>query len=416
MLDADGTSFLDLDLDLDLDLTGGHDQFQPGLVDMDGMELELDTVDLIDETRSGCGFDMSSASAVNHISMGNMMNGWGDLNTAASSSSDLQQQPTAYSPISLVSMKSSPLHVGGEVIHNQEAETNGEIGNELTHDTACLPSQLASLSQRAKQAIHRLSSSERPPLTVSSSEVTEALEHTNTLIRIINNIIAGAASSSSSESHAVSPCPSAFLSSPGPPSPDSGRNNNNLKTLAAPTATLTMPAIEDCALAFSALASHQHLVTLFRAICDAIHRSLHTSTSNSKTERHRGPSSSSVAQFVMVLQLLMHLINRLDKSLLFSHHHHNHPSHRHHHRRQGSSLNFSTITVPVSVKTDEGGRKAQSESDEAGGSMGVGDDGRGGLIVLVQQTVGAIPGEHEKLRRAIQKLQAEMDHHSDLHG
>jgi len=118
----------------------------------------------------------------------------------------------------------------------------------------------------------------------------------------------------------------------------------------------------------------------------------------------------------MVLQLLMHLINRLDKSLLFSHHHHNHPSHRHHHRRQGSSLNFSTITVPVSVKTDEGGRKAQSESDEAGGSMGVGDDGRGGLIVLVQQTVGAIPGEHEKLRRVIQKLQAEMDHHSDLHG
>ncbi|KAJ5919849.1 fungal zn(2)-Cys(6) binuclear cluster domain-containing protein [Penicillium verhagenii] len=225
-----------------------------------------------------------------------------------------------------------------------------------------LSSQLTSLSQRARQAMRRLVRPGRMPLTVSSPEVKEALEDTNTLIRIMK-----------------------YITTP----------DRDEKTLD--------PTITDCGLAFSALACHQHLVALFRAICDAIHRCLQSKDETQQQDhlsRQQGDVGPfSVAQFVMVLQLLMHLINRMDRSLL-----QNNPS-----ICQGAPLFASGYITPV---TPNGPNR--NSMDVLQPEAAVGGSSPGGLLVLVRDIVGTIPNEHEKLRQVIQTLQTEMEH-SELH-
>ncbi|KAJ5297277.1 uncharacterized protein N7443_008170 [Penicillium atrosanguineum] len=226
-----------------------------------------------------------------------------------------------------------------------------------------ISSQLTSLGQRARRATRRLVLPDRTPLTVSSPEVNEALEDTNTLIRIMNKITA-------------SDC-----------------------------ADITLhPTTTDYSLAFSALACHQHLVALFRAICDSIDRCLQSQKEprqrHHRTGQSRDVGPSSVAQFVMVLQLLMHLINRIDRSLFQSN-----PSMRH-----GKSGPTGNHLAPVTPNTANYNTPDPTRLEAAAGSSVP----PGGLLVLVKDIVETIPNEHEKLRQVIQKLQTEMEH-SELH-
>ncbi|KAH9218328.1 hypothetical protein DL95DRAFT_385753 [Leptodontidium sp. 2 PMI_412] len=224
--------------------------------------------------------------------------------------------------------------------------------------TDALSSQLSSLGRRATRAMRRLVRPGRAPLTVSSPEVSEALEDTNTLIRIINNITAA--------------------------------NRDDI--------TLDLTTTTDYGVAFSALACHQHLVALFRAICNAIHRCLQTKRDRGQQHSEVGPSA--VAQFVMVLQLLLHLINRMDRSLF-----QNDSSLLH-----GTGLSTSGDIAPVTVNGNQHTIDFIQSEVAAGGTSPP-----RGLLVLVQDIVGTIPNDHEKLRQVIQQLQSEIEQHSELH-
>jgi hypothetical protein len=217
-------------------------------------------------------------------------------------------------------------------------------------------SQLVALSQRAVRAIGHLARPQGPPLTVLSPEVNGVLEDTNTLIRIINDI------------------------------------NERGDMLADETTT-------NSALPFLALACHQHLVALFHAICDAIYRCQKEQKQQKEQKEHYqqhhqqhhrrqhsniGPSS--VAQFVMVLQLLMHLTNRIYRSVFQSQ-----LSTRH--GTRSSTDGYITPVVP---------------SDSIP-SQTTGSSPNGVLLGLVQDLVGRIPKEHEKLRQVIHKLQTEIE-------
>lgn len=114
------------------------------------------------------------------------------------------------------------------------------------------------------------------PLTVNSPVVSEAFEAANTLVRIINNIVLAGSTDQSSQ-------PSSVPTEYGP--------------------------------IFLALASHQHILTLFGALCDSIKRSLSSKLEAIQPEEqtlHAAGSSS--AQFIMVLQLIMHLLKRISRS------------------------------------------------------------------------------------------------------
>ncbi|MCJ1287777.1 hypothetical protein MMC26_007129 [Xylographa opegraphella] len=241
-------------------------------------------------------------------------------------------------------------------------EDSEDVDDDKSSTDGLFP-QLTFLSQRATRAMRRLVRPGRAPLTVSSPEVNEALENTNTLIRIINNIITP------------------------------HRDDITLD-----------PTTTDKGLAFSALACHQHLVALFRAICDAIRCCLQ-SKKDYQQQHHRsrqnsGVGPSSVAQFVMVLQLLMHLINRMDRSLF-----QNNPSAWH-----DAGLFNGGHSTPVTPDMAHHSTIDPIQSDVTAGDSSP----HGGLLVLVQDIVGTIPNQHEKLRQVIQKLQAEMEH-SELH-
>lgn len=277
---------------------------------------------------------------------------------------DANLQP--FSPTSLNSL-AAPSAAAAGPISTAPSTTDGREDSEDVDDdkdpTDALPSQLTSLSQRATRAMRRLVRPGRAPLTVSSPEVNEALEDTNTLICIINNITA----------------------------PD--RDDITLD-----------PTTTDYGLAFSALACHQHLVAVFRAICDAIHRCQQSKKEHQqqhhRSRQHSDVGPSSVAQFVMVLQLLMHLINRMDRSLF-----QNNPSMWH-----GAGLSTGGHITPVTPNVANHHTIDPIQSEAAAG----GSSPHGGLLVLVQDIVGTIPNEHEKLRQVIQKLQTEMEH-SELH-
>ncbi|KAI0468874.1 hypothetical protein F4859DRAFT_188791 [Xylaria cf. heliscus] len=302
-----------------------------------GPFLGTDIVDLVDRFS---GIDETGAVAT--------FDGW-----------DANLQP--FSPTALTSL-AAPSRADAALISTAPSTTDGGEDSEDIDDdkdpTDALSSQLTSLSQRAMKAIRRLDRPGRAPLTVSSPEVNVALEDTNALIRIINNIT----------------------------TPDCDE--------------ITLdPATTNCGLVFSALACHQHLIALFRAICDVIHRCLQSQKEHQQ-QHHRSRQNSDVgpslvAQFVMVLQLLMHLINRIDRSLF-----QNNPS-----MWKGSRPSTGGYITPVTPNTID---PILSET-ASGGLLPPGS-----LLALVNDIVGTIPNEHEKLRQLIQRLQTEMEQ-SELH-
>ncbi|KAL4968125.1 Zn(II)2Cys6 transcription factor domain-containing protein [Aspergillus stella-maris] len=287
--------------------------------------------------------------------------------SAASDLAPVTIQPENYFPQSTT--RSQPESSDSLIDEYDDDDDDDDNDNDTDNDRATstsLFSQLTSLSKRTRKAKRRLTRPDQIPLTVSSPEVNEALESTNALLRIMNNIAAP-----------ITQCDITL---------DTNRSTS------------------DQGLAFLALACHQQLVALFRAICDAVRRWLQhrddecrnrqrsNSGSSSSCSSDIGPSS--VAQFIMVLQLLIHLINRMDRSLPASRVQNQHnPSLMWPSEEDISSSSSHSHCDPLLPETIASGSPTP-----------------GGLLVLVKDIVGTIPHEHENLRQIIQKLQTEMEH------
>ncbi|KAK4168084.1 hypothetical protein QBC43DRAFT_127902 [Cladorrhinum sp. PSN259] len=217
-----------------------------------------------------------------------------------------------------------------------------------------LTAQATTVSAHAVSATRLLLSPGSAPPTVSSPHVNEAFEGTRTLVRIINNIVA--------------------MSSDG---------GDDLET--RPDGSCK--AAEIGGLVLTTLACHQHLLAFFRAICESIERCVESVADDkgngSSTLHGNGPPST--AQFTMVLQLLVHLINRLDRSLF--------PA------RPPSPVPSSSTSAYGGAGMD----MVLSEADE----MLLPDTA--GIPSIAQALVRAMPSDHLKLRHTILQLQARME-------
>ena len=223
-----------------------------------------------------------------------------------------------------------------------------------------LMSQATVVSAQAASATRLLLHPGSTPPTVSSAHVNEAFEGTKTLVRIIHEIMAIASPSDSEyELEAVrydGDCRSADIG----------------------------------ALVLTTLACHQHLLAFFKSICDSIERFVE-SAGTAKRSSHIGSSLHgdelpSTVQSTMVLQLLVHLINRLDRCLF--------PT------RPSSPVSSSSTSVCGGSGMDILVSRQESEdvmSDTTG------------IPSLAQALVRAMPSEHVRLRQALLELQARME-------
>ncbi|KAH7303658.1 hypothetical protein B0I35DRAFT_177203 [Stachybotrys elegans] len=226
--------------------------------------------------------------------------------------------------------------------------------------------QLTGLSLKITRARRRLTGPNAQPPTVSSPEVTEALEYTNTLTDVFNKIVAAA--SSSDKTGGIAP--------------------------SSTTSSSITPAAIDNSVILLALASHQHLITLLEAICDAVRRCLDSvSASTDRRDPSQGKVGAfSVAHFVMVLQLLMHLINRIDRSLFQV--------------RQHSAANGAYIITEHGLSSMEG---VQNNEVEDSTSQYLVQQPQGSLPALAVGVVQGLPDQLGRLRKIIQELQTTMD-------
>lgn len=205
-----------------------------------------------------------------------------------------------------------------------------------------LGSQLTALNQRVVRSMRSLVHPGNTPLKVSSPQVDEAFKDTNNLMRIISDI--------------------ATISNE--------RRSDSM--------------VGD-GLTFLALASHQHLLALFKAICDSINRCLDLAASTTEQQQPSlyGDGTLCLAQFVMVLQLLLHLINRMDRGLF--------PS-------EGGTSSGGQIT-PLTPTSHPIPMLFEYEESE----------GLQGLPNRAHVIVRTIPDKHVTLRRVIQELQARIE-------
>jgi hypothetical protein len=200
--------------------------------------------------------------------------------------------------------------------------------------------QLMYLSNRAIGTTRELESAViTTPLTVNSPVVEEAFEAANALVRIINNI----------------------------PLADSACGSSQ-------RLTRERHVLTEHSLIFQALATHQHVLALFRAIYDFVKRSLRSTLQETEPQQlslHGAGSSS--AQFIMVLQLIMHLVNRIGRSLRIG-------------NGRISDQSVQTLQTPLT----EGGEESSSLQ---------------GIVDSAQAVLRTLPNEHVKLNEDIQELQ-----------
>ncbi|KAF5711133.1 fungal zn(2)-Cys(6) binuclear cluster domain-containing protein [Fusarium mundagurra] len=214
-----------------------------------------------------------------------------------------------------------------------------------------LTSQAMAVSTKTISATIALLHPGSAPPTVSSQYVNQAFDGTRTLVRIINTmsiIIPGEKDKNTSE--AVSGCGLGGL-------------------------------------AFTTLACHQQLLDLFKEICKSIEHCIDEKSREksafeiSHSSSLIGDQAPSSAQFTMVLQLLVHLINRLDKCL------------------------FAGVQTLPSPDTYQGGidlTRLEKNADEFGSD-------RTSIPGLAQGSITGLSQEHHRLRQVISKLQGQMD-------
>ncbi|RXG49306.1 hypothetical protein VDGE_05636 [Verticillium dahliae] len=305
---------------------------------------------------------------------------WCQLNTAPTAQLDMRRQP-----------RSAMNHVGLDLDmnHGTVAERTGAPGDGQWYGGApsppslspkpeagdedmpaadswqALTSQVTAVSAQAASATRLLLRPGSAPPTVSSAHVNEAFEGTKTLVRIMNSIAAMASPDDSGDDE-----PSAARGDSGSRAADTG------------------------GLVLTTLACHQHLLAFFRAICDSIKWCVE-SVADEKRPPGGGSSlhsdgAPSTAQFTMVLQLLMHLINRLDRCLF--------PG------RPPSPVSSASTSAYGGAGGDGGldlvltGQEAEDVTPDTTGIPG-----------LAHALVRAIPDDHLRLRRTILQLQARME-------
>lgn len=228
-----------------------------------------------------------------------------------------------------------------------------------------LTEQLMRMSNWAIGATRELERTSTPaPLTVNSPVVSEAFAAANNLVRVINNILLAGSTSTGTSTDGSSPQPS---SSSSPPT--------------------------ECSPIFLALASHQHMLALFRVFCDCIKRSL-GSISEEAMQMQMQPeeeqrlhaaagsssSSSASAQFSMVLQLILHLLNRISRSLRMGE------------RRRSTSTSTDPYAYDLTFGMESRGVEDRNSSSQS-------------IIDSAQLMLRTLPDEHGRLREVIRELQ-----------
>lgn len=228
--------------------------------------------------------------------------------------------------------------------NNPNFTSNGDYDLGTQEDT--LTEQLLSLSIRTTRATRELEGvNHTAPLTVNSSVVNDAFEAVNALIRVINSI--------------------------------SLSNHTNLSLQPMARQETERQQSIDYGLTFQTLAFHQNILALFKAIFGSIRRSLGSIGPMSEQQRQalHGNGASS-AQFIMVLQLIMHMINRVDRSL-----------------RTGSQDTGRSVAA-IHSKDSMFGHESLLED---GGSQCV--------IDIATRSLRELPDEHNKIRKTIRELQ-----------
>ncbi|KAL2063568.1 hypothetical protein VTL71DRAFT_5373 [Oculimacula yallundae] len=228
-----------------------------------------------------------------------------------------------------------------------------------------LTEQLMRMSNWAIGATRELGRTSTPALlTVNSPVVSEAFAAANTLVRIINSILLASSTSTGTNIDGSSPQPSSSSSPPTDYSP-----------------------------IFLALASHQHILALFRVLCDSIKRSL-GSISEEAMQMQMQPqeeqglhaaigsssSSSAPAQFSMVLQLILHLLNRISRSLRMGES-----------RRRSTSISTSTDPYDMMFGMESVGVEDRNSSPQS-------------IIDSTQLMLRTLPDEHGRLREVVREL------------
>ncbi|KAH9815755.1 Fungal zn2-cys6 binuclear cluster domain-containing [Teratosphaeria destructans] len=209
--------------------------------------------------------------------------------------------------------------------------------------------QAMSLSKRALRARRQLDRrpDENAPIMVNSPVVNEAFEVANALLRFIN-----------------------CLSSQHSPT----EQNDTLKAAASSSVLL-------------ALATYQHTLALFEAICTSIQKSLGFADASGDDAQHAVDDGNTAAhaQFVMVLQLIKHLLNRVGCGL---------------------RLRNSVVSLSPAINSDVTGTSlVQWDSDDAQGDS----CSTSGLISNAYDVLKQIPREHLKLRQLSEGLQMHLE-------
>ncbi|KAJ5290757.1 hypothetical protein N7478_000008 [Penicillium angulare] len=207
-----------------------------------------------------------------------------------------------------------------------------------------LAEQLMKITNRAMGATRELECAvNTTSLTVNSPPVNEMFEAANALVQIINSLTLADSTDSSLRS--------------------SSRDGSDGNDRQLPTEYYPI---------FLALDSYQRVLSLFHAVCDFIKRSLGSITRGTELQQQtlHGAGSSS-AQFIMVLQLMIHLLNRIGRSL-----------------RMGNRENIDHHELIFAP--DGGGERGCSDS----------------IVDCAQGMLKMLPDEHVKLLKAIRELQA----------
>ncbi|KAF4952469.1 hypothetical protein FGADI_6703 [Fusarium gaditjirri] len=219
-----------------------------------------------------------------------------------------------------------------------------------------LTSQAMAVSTKTISATSALLHPSSSPPTVSSQYVNQAVDGTRSLVRIINTISINI----------------------------SREKDEN-----------TPEGLPDCGiggLVLTALACQQHLLDLFKAICKSIEQCIDVKSrgkiafeTNHGTSLLGDPAPSS-AQFTMVLQLLVHLINRLDRCLFTS---------------------TQTTPSPTTYQGVMDQMRTEKGVDESGSD-------RTSIPGFAQGSITGLPQEHNRLRQIISQLQGQMDMFEDI--
>ncbi|KAF5554447.1 fungal zn(2)-Cys(6) binuclear cluster domain-containing protein [Fusarium napiforme] len=286
---------------------------------------------------------------------------WHQTSTMTQADLDLESAPQNINP----DLKMSDDFMAGMDTHLDEGQWWNEttpiqtpLSNADVSDDRATPSFLQELTSQAMavstktiSATMALYHPRSAPPTVSSQYVNQAFDGTRTLVRIINTI-------------------SMIIS---------GENDEN-----------TLEGESCCGiggLALTTLACQQHLLGLFKAIYKSIEHCI-DEKSREKTAFGIDDSSSligdpapSSAQFTMVLQLLVHLINRLDRCL------------------------FTGVQSTPSPNKHQGGMNVthfEKNADELGSD-------RTSIAGLAQGSITGLSLEYHRLRQIISQLQGQMD-------